>query len=282
MKRYPILFLLATIIGLSSCQDVIDVKLDQGPALLAVDGYITNQPGPYTITISKTAAYFTNAATPRVSGALVTITDNEGTVDTLMEVQPGNYVTKKLQGKIGNNYQLRIKAEGQEYTAQAQIMDVPKIDSLMQEFKEKTSTFDEGYYIQYFGQELQGEGDYYRFKIYKNDTLLNKPEDLTVTDDSFVDGNYISGIVMNDKPFKVGDKIRVETCTLNEDNYYFFSELSTQINNGGIFANPPANVRTNIINVDPKGPKAVGYFGGMGVSGFPVNPDQTFTIVKKE
>jgi len=71
---------------------------------------------------------------------------------------------------------------------------------------------------------------------------------------------------MNNKPFQVGDRIKIEVCSITEDNYYFYNEMVTQINNGGLFANPPANVRTNVMNRNPgSAKKAVGYFGGMGV-----------------
>ncbi|MOA65423.1 hypothetical protein D3C78_1918030 [compost metagenome] len=51
------------------------------------------------------------------------------------------------------------------------------------------------------------------------------------------------------------------------DAYHFYDELRTQISNGGIFANPPANVRTNVKNVNSSSAKkAVGYFGASLVS----------------
>ncbi|MES2732257.1 MAG: DUF4249 domain-containing protein [Bacteroidota bacterium] len=266
MKRYSFFSLILFALSLASCQDVIDLKVDEGKPLLVVDGYVTDQPGPYAINLSKTAGYFSNAPTPRVRGAILTISDNEGHTETLVETDPGKYVTSTLQGKIGNHYILTVKAEGEEYRAEATIKRVPQIDSLKQMYREKSEIYDEGYYVQYFGPELAGKGDFYQFKIYKNDVLENKPGDLTVSSDDFVEGNYISGPEMNNDPFKAGDKIQIQTCSITEDNYKFLNELYLQVNNAGMFANPPANVRTNLVNVNVNSTKkAVGYFGGMAI-----------------
>ncbi len=266
MKITHLITIFFVVLGLTSCEDVIDVKLEEGETQLAVDGWITDQPGPYTIRLTTTAPYFNNTTTPRVKGATVTLTDSEGNSEILKESEPGMYVTSQLQGKIGNSYTLSIRYEGEEYTAQTQIKRVPPIDSLGVKYRKGGGFTEEGYYVTYNGPELPGTGDYYRFKVFRNDTLLNKPENLSFTDDRFVDGNYIEDIQRNFDPFKSGDEIRVETWSITEDAYLFYNELRQQIQNGGLFANPPANVRTNIINKNSNERKAVGWFGGAAIS----------------
>jgi hypothetical protein len=266
MKKYNPIWLLLLLAGLAGCEDVVDVKLDEGQTLLAVDGWITDQPGPYTIRLTTTAPYFNNAPAPRVQGAVVTITDNEGNSEVLQEKDPGNYVTSTLQGKIGNTYTLNIRTGNEEYTAQTKINRVPPIDSLGVRFRPEGGFTEEGHYIYYFGPEPVGAGDSYRFKIYKNDTLLSKPENLIVAEDKLVDGNYIGNVQLNFEPFVAGDKVRVENWSITEETYLFYIELQQQIFNGGLFASPPTNVRTNVFNKNPNGPKAVGWFGGAGVS----------------
>lgn len=266
MKTIPILLSLLILFSLTSCEDVIDVKLDEGETLLAVDGWITDQPGPYEIRLTTTAPYFNNASTPKAQGAVVTLTDSEGKGETLTEKSPGVYVTSSIQGKIGNSYSLNIRYNGEEYSAQTKINRVPPIDSLSVKYREGGGFTDEGYYVTYNGPEPEGIGDNYRFKIYRNDTLLSKPENLIFSEDRYLDGNYIQDVTMNGDPFQKGDKIRVENWSITEDAYQFYVELQLQIQNGGLFANPPANVPTNIVNKNAGGKKAVGWFGGAGVS----------------
>ncbi len=270
MKRiYPIqlLIICCGLLGLWSCEDVIDVALDEGETLLVVDGWVTDQPGPYTIRLTTTAPYFSNQSTPRVSEASVRITDSEGFSEVLQENEPGIYQTSQLRGKIGNTYTLHIAVEGEEYEAQTSIRRVPLIDSLGFEYEEESPFIEEeGYYVSYFGPEPAGKGDFYRFKVYQNNQMLADPGDLIFVDDELVDGNYIHDFMLNDEAFQEGDTIRVENWSITEDAYYFYLELLPQIENFGLFANPPANVRTNVVNKNPEGLKAVGWFGGAGVS----------------
>jgi hypothetical protein len=265
-KKLGILLFAATFF--MSCEDQIDVKLDEGKTLLVVDGWITDQPGPQTITLSTTGPYFNNAQTPRVSNALVTIADNEGHSEVLKEKEPGKYVTSSsFMGKVGNTYFLNIRVDGDEYTAETQIRRPAVIDSLSQKFREKTTNWEEGYYVLYNGPEHPGVGDSFRFKLYRNDTLQNKPENLVVAEDKFVDGNYIKEVELHNKPFRKGDHIRVENWSITEDAYRYYVEMRAQINNGGMFASPPANIRTNIVTLNAgKARKAVGFFGGAAVS----------------
>ncbi|TGE26229.1 DUF4249 domain-containing protein [Hymenobacter metallicola] len=269
MNRIATFLLAAGLLSLSSCIDVVPVEIPEGKPLLAVEGEITDQPGPYYVTLTKTAPYFDEAELPRVTGAVLTLQDSEGHLETLREVSPGRYATSTLRGKIGNQYVLTIKAEGEEYRAETEIRRTPEIDSIRAEFRAKSPTEDEGYYILYYGKETPGVGDYYRFKVIHNGRLLNQPNDLIVTNDEMVDGNYINGVELTDEegaggvPFKKGDKVRVEALSIPRDYFYFLNEMATQINNVGLFATPPANVRTNVRNVQPGSEKAaVGYFAG--------------------
>ena len=267
MKRIFFLFLAA--LPLFSCEDVVDVDIPKGQPLLAVDGAITDQPGPYTVTLTKTGPYFSETELPRVSGAALVLQDDLGQTETLRETSPGTYTTNgTVQGRIGGRYTLTIRSEGQEYRAETEIRRTPEIDSLKAEFRPKEgTTTKEGYYVLYYGSELPGVGDSYRFKIFRNGNLLNKPADLTITTDEFVDGNYIDDLRLNGDPFAKDDEIRVEFNSLPLDYYYFLNELRTQINNGGLFASPPANVRTNVRNLTSSDATkaAVGYFAGYTV-----------------
>ena len=48
MKK--ILFpILAAVVTLSSCEQIIDYDLEEGDRKLVVEGLITDQPGPYTV-----------------------------------------------------------------------------------------------------------------------------------------------------------------------------------------------------------------------------------------
>lgn len=253
---------------LFACEDPIEIALDEGQVLLVVDGWVTDQPGPHQVILSKTSPYFNNMPAPRVKGAEVSITDSDGNLEILTENQPGQYMTSaSFRGKAGSQYFLHIRSEGQEYKAQTEIRRKPVIDSLNQVFREKSLITEEGYYLLYNGPEKAGPGDFYHFKLFKNDSLLNKPENLLVMQDKLIDGSYFKDFELNNVPFQLEDHIRVETWSITEDAYFYYMEMLRQLRNGGFFADPIANIRTNIESVRPENKgKAIGYFGGASVA----------------
>lgn len=265
-----LLLFLAAALALAGCTDV--VKLDVPPTrpLLAVDGQITDQARPAVVSLALTQPYFTQDTPPAVTGATLTLDDDQGRRDVLRETTPGRYVgSGAVRGRVGGRYTLTITADGQTYRAETEIRRTPAIDSLQVEFKKGEFGFDDGYYVLYNGPELPGVGDYYRFRVYANGVLRNKPDDLTVTSDELVDGNYIGNVLLNRKPFQRGDRLRVELLAIPRDYYFFLNELLTQVTNEGLFATSPANVRTNVRNTQAgTGRPAVGYFAG-----YPVRAD---------
>ena len=255
-----------SILALSSCQKVIDVKLDEGEVLLAVDGWITNQNPPYYVELKTTSPYFANKPAPRASGASLNLTDSEGNTENLTEVSAGKYRINQIKGKIGNKYTLNIQYQGQSYEAKTEIKFAPPIDSVTYETFGDRGPRKAGIYTKYFGPEPNTIGDRYRIKVYINDTLRNKPSDLIVFSDQFVNGSYLEDFDLSFDPFKKSDKMRVEVLAITDDAFNFYNEMIQQINNSGLFATPTANVRTNVINLNNNGRKAVGYFGGSALS----------------
>jgi hypothetical protein len=131
------------LLGLTSCEDPIDVNLETGPLQLAVDGWLTDQPGPQTIKLTKTAGYFDASQPPSAIGATVIVADEDSVIHEFVDLKGnGNYVwtpkNGEVFGKIGKKYLLGIRFEGQEYIAISQMNPVPPIDSLI--FREEIIT----------------------------------------------------------------------------------------------------------------------------------------------
>ncbi|MGB3184040.1 MAG: DUF4249 domain-containing protein [Cyclobacteriaceae bacterium] len=250
----------------TGCTDVVDIDLEQGETLLVVDGAVYDTPGPYTVKLNLTTSYFANQPLPPARDAVVTITDSEGLQDRLTETSPGIYQTDSLSGKTGNSYTLEIEYGGERYMATDMIRPVPTIDSVYYTFEEEGAFTDEGYFMYYYGPELPGTGDHYRLKLFRNEELQADPSDILAFTDRFVDGNYLFELQINFEPFEETDDFRLELHAISEDHYYFLGELQEQTTNGGLFSDPPANIRTNIVNTDANGPKALGWFVAAGVN----------------
>ncbi len=303
----PILLFILTV-AFSSCEKVIDIDLEEGESQLVVDAFITfyydsvalnsgieNQ----VIKLRKTAAYFNNAPAPPALGATVKVTDILGrTFNFNDDNNDGDYTytgpfqlsfTNPPMGFPGNFYQLDIKYDGEEFTSQAYMDSVPRIDSLKFVFQEQAiqgpDTLKAGYTIDQMltrgtdgilipTKDVKGEGTCYWFKSYKNDTLYNKPSQINLAyDAAFGPGSdnvaFIPPIVFNLTPrrLKLNDVVRIECWSIGLPAYYFLTLAQIQMTNEGLFATPPTNAPTNITNKNKDSKvKAVGWFGAASVS----------------
>jgi len=311
MKTFNLYFILSLIIlsiGFSSCEKVIDVDLEEGESQLVVDAFITfyydsvalksgieNQ----VIKLRKTAPYFNNAPAPPALGAIVKVTDALGrTFDFKDDNNDGDYeytgpfilsFTNPPMGFPGNFYQLDIKYNDEEFTSQAYMDSVPRIDSLKFIFQEQAiqgpDTLKAGFTINQIltrgsdgvltpTKDVKGEGTCYWFKSFKNDTLYNKPNQINLAyDAAFGPGSdnvaFIPPIIFNLSPrrLNIDDKVKIECWSIGLPAYYFLTLAQIQMTNEGLFATPPANVPTNITNKNKESKvKAVGWFGAASVS----------------
>ncbi|TAD98338.1 MAG: DUF4249 domain-containing protein [Bacteroidetes bacterium] len=285
MKNLKFILFIAICCIFSSCEDVIKVSLDEGTSQLTVDGWITDQAGVQNIRLTKTKPYFDNSAANPAKNVSVKIADNDGMIYDFTDPDgDGNYTwtpknNEKL-GKVGKTYTLTINFEGETYQASSKLNRVPVIDSVGYKFQEKTIFFQkEGYLAEFYATDLKGIGDCYRVKYYRNGKLMNRPIDLQAGLGYDGVGNAGSNsdatlfflplrqaVNQFDSLYQTGETVKVELYSITEDAFNFFTEVVTQINNGGLFATPIANVRTNIKNTNPNGKKATGYFGASAVS----------------
>jgi hypothetical protein len=241
----------------SSCQEVIEYELDTAESRLAVEGLITNLPGPYQVRLSHTKGYLAEGRTPGVNGALVIVSDNQGTTDTLKQTGEGLYQTSLLQGRPGNTYYLRAVVNGKTYTARSYMPAVAPVDSLT--FRYRKSGHDEAKdfepYLHF--REPAGKGNYYRWNVAVNGQV--DPDALAVLSDDISDGVYAhAGMGFG---LKKGDQLQVELYALDKPAHAFWVALVNQQHaGGGPFERTPANAPGNISN------GAIGFFGASAVS----------------
>src|ERR1700722_202110 len=131
MKKHKwYLLIIGLVILGTSCQKVIAINLNSASPAIVIVGNINDQPGPYTVTLSQTINFSSPNTFPAISGAFVSISDNTGIIDTLKEVSPGTYLTKKTIGAVGRTYNLTVIANGQTYTATSTMPQVVAFDTL--------------------------------------------------------------------------------------------------------------------------------------------------------
>jgi len=205
-----------------SCQKTVTLDLNTAPAQIVIQGEITNTPGPYTITINQSTAFYADNTFPPISGAAVKISDGQGLTDSLTETSPGVYSTHTLQGTPGNTYTLSVFAQNQQYTASSAMPAPVALDSITWE----TSTFRKGIYAIPNFQDPPGVKNYYQFMEFQNGQQLT--QDIFVFDDRLSDGKYISRTLRNDSSRLVtGAQLQVKMYTIDENVYNYSTSWSS-------------------------------------------------------
>ncbi|MGB3850123.1 MAG: DUF4249 domain-containing protein [Tunicatimonas sp.] len=301
MQRLSIIICLGIILG--ACEDQISPTLEEVDPVLAVDAWITNQPVEQVIRLSSTQPYFDTVASP-VTGATVVVSGSGGEAFTFQEDEreAGAYYWKSPVadqgfGTVGETYQLQIEANGQSYTSSTQLNPVPPIDSITYELVEANAFFPETYIAEFWATDLPEEGNAYWIRAYRNGALLNRPDEISLAYDAGfsrggnfnatvfaqpirnsinpIDGDGDGGFLPSYNP---GDSVYVELQSISDEAFDFLSQVAIQTNRPGgfaeLFANPIANVSTNITNTDPNGPSVVGFFNVASVSGLGVRIDE--------
>lgn len=267
----------AGMVSLTSCETVIDAKLDTGPAQLSVDANLTDQPGPQTIRLTQTAAYFNNDTPPAATSATVSVSDDAGKTYAFSDSDNDGYYVwqptgKDTLGHIGRTYQLTITYQGETYRASSRMNRVPAIDSLIfskQKLNPLSTT--EGYQAEFYARDMPGAADYYRIRFFRNGELQNKPNNIIISQDGVfrINGSVSDGLtfivpirraINPDSLYALNDAVKVELHSISSEAFDFWEQVQNQITNNGLFAAPSSNVSTNIMNTRANGRKATGFF----------------------
>jgi len=280
---------------LASCEQDFFPELEEAEPQIVVDAWINNKPEAQTVRLTYTQSYF-DAVTPEgVINASVYIVDNDNNrFDFIEKGTEGVYewtpsVAQPAFGEIGKDYNLLIETDGNTFTSSSKMNRVAEIDSIRFRLEVGNSFFPTSYFAEFFARDNEGHGDTYWIKAWKNGQFLNKPNEINIAFDAgFTAGGNVDGIYFiqpirdainpldtdeNDEfisPYSPGDSVYVEVHSINYETFIYLNELQTQIDRPGgfaeLFAVPLSNVPTNIVNTNPEGPAAVGFFNVSAVS----------------
>ncbi len=246
MKKLFISCIALTIL-FSYCTKEIEVDLNTADPKIVIEGNITNEAGPYTVKISKTVNFSEPNSFPPVSGALVTISDNVGVIDTLSETSPGLYKTSILAGIPGRTYNLKVVTEGKSFFAVSTMPQPVNLDSLAFElFTSSGNTGGPEYLTLPVFMDPPATVNSYRFIQTVNDKL---DKTYFVLNDNTFNGLENDQLLFNpDSEIVSGDTVSVEFRCTDKSTYDYFYTLS-QVSDGPFSttpSNPPNNITGNI------------------------------------
>jgi len=252
------LFSLLLLSGSSACKRTVQVRLDDAPPQVVIEGEITNQPGPYQVKITRTVSFSDPNTFPPVTGATVEIMDStNGNSYVLSESSPGVYTSNDFAGIPAHTYRLRVQADGLQYAASSTMPATVPLDSVSFAVNTNFNGKKELNAVVNF-QDPPGKVNYYQFIEHLNGRLI---PNIFVFEDRLSDGRHIEQPLFNDSSYlQKGDTLQLRMYCIDKNIYnYFFSLLQVTANNGFQSASPD-NPVTNITG------GAVGYFSAHTVN----------------
>ncbi|XCF05744.1 DUF4249 domain-containing protein [Tamlana crocina] len=254
-----------------SCEDVIDVELENSAPRLVIDASLNWIKGTtgniQSIQLSLTSPYFSNEIMP-ATGAVVNVSDNNRTYRFLEDGDTGFYRTEGFQPELNGVYTLNIEYNNDIYTATTVLKPVVPIDYIEQK-NDGGFAGDEIEIKAFYSDPVETE-DFYLFEFVFFDS--NKIS-LEVYDDEFTNGNEIFAFFSDDS-LNPGDEIILRNYGITQRTFEYFSLLLQQTDDeaGDPFQTQPATLRGNCVNLSNPNNFPLGYFKASEVDVF------TYTI----
>lgn len=274
MKTLKLFLFITGIFFFSSCEDVIQVKLDEGDPMVTIDAFINDMQSQQTVRLTYTDPYFSQKPNQPITGATVNLKDLSTGMDyAFSDNNNGDYVwTPTDTFRVGHEYELTVTHQGIAYKSSTRMNRTTRVDTLVSEFREGggLGNAEQGYKFAFLGFDPPGDTiDYYWIKSYRNGVFFNKGGDINIcANAAFGEGAdgfpFITPIAESITPFgevfQKFDVCRVEIHSINLETYNFLTQVFTQTTNSGLFATSPENVKTNITNTTNDKVKVVGWF----------------------
>ena len=271
MRKAAHIWLLLFILG---CEDPIQIDLPTNANLLVVQGWVTNELKNHEVVLTRTQGFNDQSGPSFVNNASVTVFDNQGEPFIFQQGRDGVYrSTRAFAGEIDALYKVEIiLADGDTIDSPPVLMPrLVAIDSVAFNSEEEVSNENSNQveiinFPVTFAQDPPDIRNYYRWKISRNDTLFDAPNDLELLDDSAINGNYFPNEFRSFR-FESGDTLHVEMQSITEEAFDFLRLLKNQTTLLGTASGTlPATISGNLRNQTNEDQIVLGFFGCVATS----------------
>ena len=257
---YPCL--IVVLFGLFSCEDVIDLPLENSNPRLVIQANIIKQgqldESNQEILLSYTSDFYQGDFVP-ASGAMIKVVNDQGTefVFTESNNSPGTYRCFNFNILPNSIYTLSVNINGNNYSAQEQYFQAPQITESKQRLVELFGN--ESVEVKYFFNDPINESNFYLFEF---NNLSDNIKSYDVLDDELFAEPTMFGIFF-ESDLNQGDQIKFTLHGISHNYYKYMRkliELASNDQGGGPFETPKSNVRGNIVNQTNPDQYPLGYF----------------------
>ncbi|WP_240543783.1 DUF4249 domain-containing protein [Spirosoma foliorum] len=308
--QYAVLLLMALVV---SCITEFQPDRVSIATSLIVEGQITDQAGPYTVKLTRTADYSYASLNLLETGAVVTISDNLGNKETLTEQSPGGTYTTAangIRGVAGRSYKLTIQTKaGKQYESEAEVLQAaPPITKLYYEYSIESGGVNfaqnQGWNVYIDTKDPEAPGNYYKWNwTHYEFTAVCSTKEITgqsylsglgccsncwnitrcytcinLSSDVNINGQAISRQSIMRVPYKSTSKyyLEVQQQAISKGAYEFWKSVKGLVSNtGGLFDAAPSTVQGNLHCINDPATLVYGYFGATGIAEQYINVDRS-------
>lgn len=244
------IMLIMSLMLMGSCTEIIQIDINNSQPQVVVEANIGLGETARVI-LTQSVNFYTTDEYPPIQDATVTLTDNEGTTETLTQTAPGIYVSVNMKGAIGKTYDLHIESGQKIITSSCKIPDYVPVDT----FRVVNSIYPGGgppvlpnqpanfyeVYVSY--TDPADDKNYYRIILSVNGILSNNNY---IYDDRLTNGNQVENLLVVYNPeLKSGDSIQVEVQCIDKSVYEYFKSMGNSSMGPGN-SSSPSNPYTNL------------------------------------
>ena len=291
MKKFRQILFVTFILLITSCVSQFIPKTTEDRDLLVVEGLITDQPGPYTIKLSRPFHLGINNVSRPLVGCDVKISDDQGQSFSFIETAPGTYFSDSatFQGVIGRFYTLHVSTtsvnDNRNYeSVPVELRPVPPIDSIYYEKQtlamgEGNDPSAEGCKIFLNTHDPDNKCKFYRWEytetwefrlpymtpnnvcwLSNNSDVINVKSTSLIEQDR-VDRYHLASVSNTTDRLREKYSILVNQYSLTEDEYLYWEKLQNISELvGGLYDIIPSEIPSNVFCIDDPNQKALGYF----------------------
>ena len=257
MKKLLLVFIANLIFF--SCEDVVEIPLNDSKEVLIVDAYINwikeSNKTEQKVNLSLSSPYFKKTYKP-ATGASVYIEDENGKIYQFTEENSGNYIPiDTIPYDTDNLYTINIEYKNETFKGEESLRTVSSINRIEQEYVELFGN--EAVQLEAYCLDPMEENNFSYFEF--TSTGLEFPE-YNIFRDDFTSGGEYYGFLLDSK-LKEGDQVKIRQFGLSNFGYnYWYLLILQNTQQGGPFVGTPVNLKGNIYNIENSNNYAFGYF----------------------
>jgi len=245
--------IISFILIFSSCEEIIDIDIENVEQKIVIEGVLTDAPGASRVLLSSSENIFKSCGSNKIMGASITLKDNYGNSEKLIEQAPGKFIISSTKALPERTYSLSVNYKGNEYVGQSSLNNPVKIDSVG--FVKKISYSIWGLEFGYYKLKIfiTGKKDVDEYCIIKIKEEGNSNPSSTI----FYRNKYSEGkqtiLEAGGGQYQRNQKLSIEVKTIDKEAYEYFYQLNELSDNNGVdlpelFNTKSYNPKSNLSN----------------------------------